>query len=136
MQKKLSNVHMRQADAEALIPVPVHKAKLRYRGFNQAELLAEKISERIDIPVFKHILVRKKNTEAQKGLTSKERRKNLESAFTINEKAKEDCKRLNNVMLVDDIYTTGATIEACAKELVDAGIENVTFICLCIGKDF
>ncbi len=127
---------LRDVNAEALIPVPIHKAKLRYRGFNQAELLAEKISERIGRPVFKHLLIRKKNTEPQKGLSNKERRKNLEHAFAVNEKAREDCKRLNSVMLIDDIYTTGATIEACAKELVKAGIKSVTFICLCIGKDF
>jgi ComF family protein len=128
--------YLREMGTQALIPVPIHKSKLRYRGFNQAELLAEKIGEKIEVPVEKHILVRKRNTMPQKGLTNRERYQNLNHAFTINDKYREKCRSMNNVILVDDIYTTGATIEACAGELTNAGIENIYFICLCIGKDF
>lgn len=118
--------------AEVLIPVPLHKSRHLYRGFNQAELLAKKIGKDINLPVDSDILVRSKETFAQKGLNHKERAKNLQEAFQISGKVVQYKK----VILIDDIYTTGSTIEACTKVLKLNGVEKVYFLSLCIGKDY
>lgn len=121
---------------DAVMPVPLHKEKLRFRGFNQAEVLAEGIGKKMGLPVYTNVLFRVKNTIPQKGLSDRERRENLKHAFRVNAKRKELIPQLKRVLLVDDIYTTGATIDACAKALKKAGVAEVYFVCLCIGKDF
>jgi len=123
---------IRSWDADVLIPVPLHKSKLRKRGYNQADIIAKSIGKLLDIPVDNQLLFRKKKTLAQKELNDKERMKNLENAFNIGEKV----VKYNKVIIVDDIYTTGTTIDACAKILMDAGADKVYYISLCIGKGF
>ena len=117
-------------NADALVPVPVHPSRRRARGFNQAELLADRIGERLGIPVCPDMLVRRKKTAPQKQLNPKERLHNLEEAFAAGD-VPAGVKR---VILVDDIYTTGSTIEACARALLRAGVENVYFLTICIGR--
>jgi len=119
-------------NADVLIPVPLHKSKLRKRGYNQAEIIAKSIGTFLDIPVDSQLLNRKKKTLAQKELNDKERLKNLENAFIIGGKV----VKYKNVIIVDDIYTTGTTIDACSKILIDAGVAKVYYISLCIGKGF
>ena len=119
--------------ADVLVPIPLHKKKRQVRGFNQAEILAEVLGEKLQIPVGNNWLCRKKDTLPQKELSDTERLKNLTKAFEVN---KERFSSVGKVMLVDDIYTTGSTIEACAKVLYDAGVKEVFFISLCIGKGF
>ena len=119
-------------DADVLIPVPLHKSKLRKRGYNQAEIIANSIGKFLDIPVDSQLLNRNKKTLAQKELNDKERLKNLENAFNIGEKV----VKYNKVIIVDDIYTTGTTIDSCSKILIDAGVDKVYYISLCIGKGF
>ena len=114
--------------ADVMIPVPVHPARRRQRGFNQAELLAQALSEELKLPVCPELLRRTKKTEPQKDLTPSERLKNLEEAF----EAGALCGR--TVLLVDDIYTTGSTIEACTRALLKAGAKKVYFFTLCIGQ--
>jgi ComF family protein len=122
---------------DALVPVPIHISKYRERGYNQAEILAYGISKELDLPVISNLLVRNKKTLPQKQLSDKERLKNLKEAFILNDKVLDDYpKELKRVLLVDDIYTTGSTIEACANVLIKNGIENIYFITLCIGKGF
>jgi len=118
---------------DAILPVPLHDAKRRKRGFNQAEILAKGLSLGTGIPMKTDILFRKKNTIAQKNLNNKERLRNLEQAFAVR---RENVKELGTVILVDDIYTTGSTIEACSRVLKKAGVQNVHFISLCIGKGY
>lgn len=115
-------------NADCLVPVPVHPARLRRRGFNQAQVLAEKLGERLELPVSTDFLWRGRNTEPQKSLSPVERLKNLEAAF---EAAPVPFQRL---LLVDDIYTTGSTIEACSRVLLRAGAEKVYFFTVCIGQ--
>ena len=122
-----------KAHGDILVPIPLHKKKLRVRGFNQAEILAEVLGEKLQIPVGNNWLCRRKDTLPQKELNDTERLKNLTKAFEINKKQFSPVKK---VMLVDDIYTTGSTIEACAKVLYDAGVKEVYFVSLCIGKGF
>lgn len=133
--KELIKVYYRQIkawDADAVIPVPIHKKRYRQRGFNQAELVARAISSYMQIPVETDYVVRVKNTKPQKELNDKERQKNLKNAFKINQNG----VKLKKVIIVDDIYTTGATVDVVAELLLSAGITNVYVITLCIGKGY
>ncbi len=121
---------LRSWQAEALIPVPIHKSRMRKRGFNQAALVAERMGERLGIPVEKDILVRVKKTKAQKNLSDAERRENLKNAFQVSGNE----LKLKRVVLVDDIYTTGSTLDAGASVLREAGAEKVYFLSICIGR--
>ncbi len=121
---------LRSWQAEALIPVPIHKSRMRKRGFNQAALVAERMGERLGIPVEKDLLVRVKKTKAQKNLSDAERRENLKNAFQVSGNE----LKLKRVVLVDDIYTTGSTLDAGASVLREAGAEKVYFLSICIGR--
>lgn len=124
-----------QVKAEALIPVPIHKERYRKRGFNQAKVIADYIGREIDIPVIDDFLIRKRNTEALKELSALQRKDCLKDAFFVTEASKKLYRHLRCVILVDDIYTTGSTIDECAKTLKQSGVSQVYFICACIGKD-
>ena len=119
-------------NVDALIPVPIHKDRLRKRGYNQAELIAKHLSYLTKIPVNNQILERKNPTKALKNLDAKERENNLKKAFIV----KENVVKLRTVIIVDDIYTTGSTVDAISLALIDAGVKNVYFITLCIGRGY
>lgn len=119
---------IRNMGIDAVIPVPVHRSRLRERGFNQAELLARILGRRLGLSVRPELLIREKQTAPQKNLTAAERLKNLSGAF----RAGEIPKGVRSVLLVDDIYTTGSTIEACARALRAAGVERVYFVVICM----
>ncbi len=117
--------------AQALIPVPLHRSKRRKRGFNQAEILAVEVGRALGIPVRTDVVQRIRNTRPQKDLSLRERQNNLKGAFKISQYDVE----LKKIILVDDIYTTGSTIDGIAGKLLEQGAEEVYFIALCIGKD-
>lgn len=119
-------------NADVLVPVPLHSARLRKRGYNQAQVLAKELSVLSGIKVDENILTRVKNTKPQKELSDKERNNNIESAFQI----RINDLKYNKVILVDDIYTTGATINESAKVLLNSGVGKVYFITACIGNGF
>lgn len=121
---------------ERLVPVPLFWRRRWFRGYNQAELLAEGIGKRLQIPVLSNVLQRGKQTKPQKGLLPEQRRQNVSSAFCISLEKRNELTGVKTVLLVDDIYTTGATLEACGRVLHEAGVQRVYFICLCIGRDF
>lgn len=114
---------------QSLIPVPLHPAKKRIRGFNQAELLAKAVGRKLDIPVDRHLLLRNRWTEPQKDISGRERRHNLAKSMEIGQMS----PHLERAMLVDDIYTTGSTMEVCGALLKKAGVKEVSFLTLCIG---
>lgn len=118
--------------AQALIPVPLHPSRYRARGYNQAEVLAREIGRRTGLSVDTDTLVRTKKTTPQKELNDRERNINIENAFQI---AKNDVK-YKSVIVVDDIYTTGATIDECALTLKAGGADAVYFVSVCIGNGF
>lgn len=124
---------IRELQVCQLVPVPVSKEKHRQRGFNQAELLAERMSTALNIPLNRKGLRRIHSTAPQKELGKAERKKNLEKAFQADRHCFENVKR---VLLIDDIYTTGSTVEYCTRTLKKAGVEQVWFFTLCIGGAF
>lgn len=117
---------------EVLIPIPLHPSRRRKRGFNQAELLALWLSKKSRIPVDRHLLLRTKHTHTQKELSGQERLANLKDAFSIRKGAIP----YKNIILVDDIYTTGSTIDAAARILKENGAHKVYFLCICVGKGY
>lgn len=119
-------------NAQGLIPVPLHKKKRIKRGYNQAELIARELSKKLGMPMYGKILKRIENTRPQKELNDIQRKKNLENAFIID----KNIVKLKKVILVDDIYTTGSTIDACSKILMDNGIQEVNYICISIGVGY
>lgn len=116
---------------DGLVPVPVHPSRKRKRGFNQAELLANHIGKILGISVYPDGLRRVKKTMPQKQLNQEERLKNLRQAFVPGWLP----DHVRTVLLVDDIYTTGSTMEACAKSLTSMGVEKVYGLTLCIGHN-
>ena len=104
-----------------LIPVPLHQKRLRWRGFNQSELLAQEISQQLNIPIASNILIRAKNTSPQAKIEDPAQRKtNIQNAFTLTPPPnlqRFDLWRNKTIILVDDIATTGATLQQCAKVL-------------------
>lgn len=118
-----------------LVPVPISAKRRRYRGFNQAELLAEGLARELGI-ASRRLIKRVRNTLPQSGLSPTERKKNLTASLAWNEKeAGKQEKLLETVALVDDIFTTGTTMEACATVLRAHGISEVYGICVCIGHE-
>lgn len=108
------------AKPELLIPVPLHFFRRCKRGFNQAEFIANQLQRQCGIPVQRHLLRRINHTSAQSGLNRKARQKNLRDAFR--------CKPLNgaHVALVDDVLTTGATLQECSRVIKRAGAGQVS----------
>jgi ComF family protein len=120
----------RQLGIQVMIPIPLHKKRLRQRGYNQAELLARAMEQELSIPVETDLLFRTGATRPQKELGDEERVRNLHAAFSV----KEGKPVPERVLLVDDIYTTGSTIEACTRVLKDHGARQVYYTSICIGK--
>lgn len=124
--------YLRQWKPDVIIPVPIHESKLKSRKFNQAELIAKSLSVKTGIPMDCDILFRVKKTSPMKELNNESRRKNLQNAFQVSRKV----VRYKKVLVVDDIYTTGATLDACAKILKESGVVEVYGITLCVGDGF
>ena len=122
--------YIRRIEPDALVPVPMYSAKERVRGYNQAQVLAEALGRRLNLPVESDIVRRVRNTRALKALNSKERLNNLKNAFIL----RGNGVKLNTIIIVDDIYTTGSTIDAVAKVLLEAGVKNIYFVTIAIGE--
>lgn len=114
---------------EGLVPVPMYPAKERRRGYNQAGLLAQALGRELDIPVYPKIVVRNRNTRPMKELNCEERLNNLKKAFNL---ARNGVK-LKTIILVDDIYTTGSTMDQVSAVLLNGGCQNIYFVTLAVG---
>jgi len=120
---------VRDWNPDLIVPVPVHRTKLRMRGFNQAAFLAEKLGDYTGIPVRQKLVLKIRKTKSQKKLSAVQRRKNLEEAFLVNEDVLG-----KRILVVDDVYTTGSTIDAMASCLKKKGASAVYFLTVCIGR--
>lgn len=118
----------------AIVPVPIHSGRLKSRGYNQANLIAKLLSEKMELPNISDYLTRSKNTTAQKNLDPVSRRNNLKNAFEINKNSPYYGVHLRNILLIDDIYTTGSTADACSKVLKNNGTEKVYVLCVASVK--
>ena len=116
--------------AECLVPVPMHPKKRAKRGYDQAVLLARSLSRLNHLPVREDLLVRTRLTESSKKLGKTERRKNLRGVFRVSPETIVP----ESVILIDDIFTTGATMDEAAFALRKAGTAHVYFLTLCIGR--
>ncbi|MDR1573341.1 MAG: double zinc ribbon domain-containing protein [Clostridiales Family XIII bacterium] len=119
---------------DLLLPVPMYKKKERKRGYNQADIAGRELARLLALPYAANILERTRNTSVMSGLSGEERGANVKGAFALA-RGREDAVRGLRVMLVDDIFTTGSTIDACAETLLAAGAASVRFIVLGAGAD-
>jgi ComF family protein len=117
------------ADADLLLPVPLHHSRLFSRRFNQSALLARALSRQSGIPHDPTLLVRVKRTKSMGGLNRSERMKNVRKAFALGGSARSRAALSGRrVILVDDVYTTGATVNACARVLRKAGVAHISVL--------
>ncbi len=118
------------AERAALIPVPLSAVRERERGFNQATLLAESLAARWCIPAWTNALVRTRATPTQTRLTPGERSANVRDAFEVPDGPKGARERMRgqHIVLVDDVLTTGATLNACAAALFRAGARTISYV--------
>ena len=123
---------VRRWNVATIIPIPLSGKRRRRRGFNQAELLARELGRGLGIPVDAKNLVRVRDTSPQKQMDAKGRNSNLRNAFAWRGK-KRIC---GNILLVDDIYTTGNTIDAAARVLKSSGAGKIYFLTISIGQGY
>ena len=123
--KRLKNLGI-----EAIIPVPMYDRKRSDRGYNQAEVYSEKLSERLGIPTCPDVIKRVKSTVPMKGLDARARRNNLKKAFNI---VRNDVK-FKCILIIDDIYTTGSTVDEIAHEFRMTGVDRIYVLTLAIGQ--
>lgn len=123
---KLMGYYLRKSPAfenvDIILPIPLHPKKQSLRGFNQASLLAEGMSETMEIPWLSNVLKRKRNNPSQTKLSRENRITNSKSLFEVVQSNQIEGK---NVLLVDDLVTTGATLESCGMEILEAGAKNL-----------
>ena len=115
------------AEFDLILSVPLHPQRLRERGFNQSLLLARRISQVHSIPLDGTALQRIRHTRPQTELSGAERQKNIRGAFTVKKSALISGKR---ILLIDDVFTTGATVQECSKALLRAGAKQVDVLTL------
>lgn len=120
---------IRRTGITLIVPVPLHPARRRLRGYNQAALLARAVGRQLGIPVEERLLYRRRGTAPQKTLSAKERRENLKNAFSV----RGDPRPGERILLIDDIYTTGSTADAAAACLKRAGKCRIYVLSAAIG---
>jgi len=121
--------------ADYILPVPLHPSKKRSRGFNQATILSRPLSVSLGIPLVEKMIKRIKKTLPQSGLSVPSREQNLSQAFTYSGKKYSAANK--SILIIDDIFTSGATMNTCAKLLIEHGAREVNCLSLSIAvKDF
>ena len=115
---------IRRKQIEAIVPVPMYRLKEKGRGYNQAAVFARTLGEKMNLPVEKRMVKRIRNTTPQKI--------NLKKAFQLV----PNIVKYRKILIVDDIYTTGSTIDAVAEVLLQAGVDEIYFLCISIGEGF
>lgn len=129
MEKYLGEF-IRRVSPDVLVPVPLHRKKLKSRGYNQAACLARALGKNLGLPMDEKLVKRIRNTAPMKRLNPTERQNNLKKAFIIG---RNDVKLYDRVILVDDIYTTGTTLDEIAALLKAGGVSEVYCVTLACG---
>ena len=121
-------------DIDIIVSVPVSKKKFKERGFNHVEIIVNKFSELVNLPCDNSNLIRIKDTPPQSTLSFKERKENVKGAFAVVNK---EAFKNKKVLLIDDIFTTGSTVDECAREMIQSGAKEVRLFTFSIatGKD-
>lgn len=119
--------------SSVFLPIPLHGKKYRKRGYNQSMLLANSLGKRLEIPVM-NCLQRIKETKTQVGFTKDERQKNIKGAFSLNPKCIQQIGKYEQVFLIDDVVTSGATLKEAANVLKRSGVKYVWGITLAHGE--
>lgn len=120
--EKLYGIQYRGAGVDALVPVPLSRQRLRRRSYNQSLLLANALAERLSLPVYPHVLEKVIETPPQSKLSAEMRRENVKHAYNVSDGKPLKGKK---VLLIDDVVTTGSTINACTRAFRRAGIKQV-----------
>jgi len=128
MQKSFENLKK----YDIIIVVPISKLRKKERGYNQSELIAKEISNIIKVPILNDVLYKTKNTVPQSTLNKKQRIENVKGIYKVNNVTKLYDKK---ILLIDDIYTTGSTVNECARVLIENGLERESIGVLTITKD-
>lgn len=118
-------------EADALVPLPLFPAKEKRRGYNQATLLCEGMAKAMNIPVLDKVIIRPQHTETQTKRGRIERWKNMEGKFFLSN---QEAIRNKHLLLIDDVITTGATLEACGNELLKAAGVRLSVATLCVAS--
>ncbi len=118
-------------EIDAIIPVPLHPKKLHLRGYNQSDSIAQGLGKALQKPIYTKALVRIENTETQTKKTRMERFDNVKNAFQVNE---PNLIKGKHLLIVDDVLTTGATIEACALKLLEIEGVTISIATIAIGQ--
>lgn len=119
-------------DLDLILPVPMYKKKERKRGFNQSQLIAKGLSSTLGLDYDPHVLEKNRNTAPMSSLSSGERRINLHNSFSLGYNKKNQIEN-KNILLIDDVYTTGSTADACASVLKDNGASEVYIFTFAAG---
>jgi competence protein ComFC len=123
--KQLKITKFKSQDYDFIVPVPLHPYKMKIRGYNQAELLAKQISKYFQLPLKNDIINSKYTKDSQTKLSSKKRQENVKGKFIVKENFAN-----KNILLIDDVFTTGATISTCWQALKEKGIDKISVITL------
>ena len=127
----LQNLSAQQISAvDYLLPVPLHTQKQRYRGFNQTQIIAQVVAKRLNTPLLLEGVERHINTTPQEGLTLYNRKKNLNRAFSISPAVQQEIAGAY-IVIIDDVVTTGATVNSLCHTLLKAGAQRIDIWCCC-----
>lgn len=124
-----------EVNYDLIVPVPIHSDRLRYRGYNQAAIIAREFARLEGKPYAENALIRTETTTAMKGLTPAERRVNIHGAFAMNNNGDASLIPAKRILLLDDIITTGATADEISRILLLAGAEAVDVLTFAAGAD-
>ena len=127
---RLYKEKIKEWNIDVIVPVPLHWKRRLSRGYNQAEVLARALAKKTGIMMRTNLVKRKKNTRPQKKLSHGERSKNVKNAFCVTELE----SGMRNILIIDDIYTTGNTMNEMAKCLYSKGAQKVFFLTISIGQ--
>ena len=110
-----------------IIPVPLHRSRYRERGYNQSTILAKELATYLNLPIIDNVLIRSRKTIIQKEMNAATRAANLRGAFSVDKTQISQIQN-RNVLLLDDVYTTGATTQECAATLRANGAQNIIIL--------